>query len=105
MHPQLTASLAQQHIADLRRAADHDRLVQAAATASRSDAADRPAAAAGHAHSPAPPPPRSNAPDTRKGPRATSVRETLRRAAKLAGVDATTHLSHGRVYAFVREPR
>jgi hypothetical protein len=41
MHPQLTANLAQQHIADLRRAADHDRPVQAATTASRSHAAGR----------------------------------------------------------------
>jgi hypothetical protein len=48
MHPQLTLIAAQQHIADLRRAADHDRLVQAATTASRSDAstAGRPVAAA-----------------------------------------------------------
>jgi len=45
MHPQLTA-IAQQHIADLRRAADHHRLVQAATTASNSDAAGRPVAAA-----------------------------------------------------------
>jgi hypothetical protein len=48
MHPQLTAIRAQQHIADLHRAADHDRLVQAAttvasghaATASHGDAAE-----------------------------------------------------------------
>jgi len=46
MHPQLTLLVAQQHIADLRRAADHDRLVQAAKAASRSDAAGRPVAAA-----------------------------------------------------------
>jgi hypothetical protein len=32
MHPQLTLILAQEHIADLRRAADHYRLVQAATT-------------------------------------------------------------------------
>ena len=38
MHPRLTLMIAQQHIADLRRGADHDRLVQAATTASRSDA-------------------------------------------------------------------
>ena len=38
MHPQLALIVAQQHIADLRRAADHDRLMQAATTASRSDA-------------------------------------------------------------------
>jgi hypothetical protein len=48
MHPQLTL-IAQQHIADLRRAADHDRLVQAAATASRSDGPT-----AGHAVAAAP---------------------------------------------------
>ena len=36
MHPQLTLIVAQQHTADLRRAADHDRLGQAATTASRS---------------------------------------------------------------------
>jgi len=48
MHPQLTLIVAEQHVADLRRSADHDRLVQAATTASRSDAptAGRPAAAA-----------------------------------------------------------
>jgi hypothetical protein len=48
MHPQLTLIVAQEHIADLRRAADHDRLVQAATTASRSHAptAGRPVAAA-----------------------------------------------------------
>jgi hypothetical protein len=46
MHPQLTIIVAQQHIDDLRRAADHERLVQAATTASSSDAAGR---RAGHA--------------------------------------------------------
>jgi hypothetical protein len=48
MHPQLTPIVAQQHTADLRRAADHHRLVQAATTASRSDAptSGRPVAAA-----------------------------------------------------------
>ena len=48
MHPQPTLIVAQQRIADLLRAADHDRLVQAATTASRSDAptAGRPVAAA-----------------------------------------------------------
>ena len=30
MHPQLTVIVARQHIADLRRAADHDRLVHTA---------------------------------------------------------------------------
>ena len=33
MHPQLTLIVAQQHIADLHRAADHDRLVHTATTA------------------------------------------------------------------------
>jgi hypothetical protein len=42
MHPQLILMVAQQQITDLRRAADHDRLVQAATTASSSDAAARP---------------------------------------------------------------
>ena len=48
MHPRLTLIVAQQHIADLHRAADHDRLVQAATTDTRSDApaAGRPVAAA-----------------------------------------------------------
>jgi hypothetical protein len=48
MHPHLTLVVAQQHIDELRRAADHDRLVQAATTASCSDAATagRPVAAA-----------------------------------------------------------
>lgn len=47
MHPQLTL-IAQQHSADLRRAADHHRLVQAATAAGRSDAptAGRPVAVA-----------------------------------------------------------
>jgi len=34
MHPQLALIVAQQHIADLHRAADHDRLVHTATTAS-----------------------------------------------------------------------
>jgi hypothetical protein len=34
MHPQLTLIAAQEHIADLHRAADHDRLVHAATTTS-----------------------------------------------------------------------
>ena len=38
MHPHHAPIVAQQHIADLRRAADHERLVQAVTTASRSDA-------------------------------------------------------------------
>jgi hypothetical protein len=32
MHPQLTLIIAQQHIADLHRAADHNRLVHTATT-------------------------------------------------------------------------
>ena len=48
MHPQVPLIVAQPHIADLRRAADHDRLVRAATTASRSEApaAGHPVAAA-----------------------------------------------------------
>jgi hypothetical protein len=48
MHPLPTLIVAQQRIADLHRAADHDRLVHTATTASRSDAptAGRPVAAA-----------------------------------------------------------
>ena len=36
MHPQLTLIAAQQHIADLHRAADHNRLVHTAATTATS---------------------------------------------------------------------
>jgi hypothetical protein len=36
MHPQLALIAAQQHIADLRRAADHNRLVHTATTATSS---------------------------------------------------------------------
>jgi hypothetical protein len=48
MHHQITLSVAQQQIADLHRAADHDRLVQTATTAagSHADPAPRHAAAA-----------------------------------------------------------
>ena len=48
MHPQLTLIVAQQRIADLLRAADHDRLVHTATTATSSHAvlAPRHAAAA-----------------------------------------------------------
>jgi hypothetical protein len=48
MHPQLALIVAQQHIADLHRAADHDRLVHTATTATSSHAAPapRPVAAA-----------------------------------------------------------
>lgn len=38
MHSQLTQIVAQQHVTDLRRAVDHDRLARAATTANRSDA-------------------------------------------------------------------
>ena len=38
MHPQLTLIVAQQHIADLRRAADHNRLVHTVTTATKSHA-------------------------------------------------------------------
>jgi hypothetical protein len=48
MHPQLLRLLAQERIADLHRAADHDRLVHTATTATSSHAvaAPRDAAAA-----------------------------------------------------------
>ena len=39
MHPQLTLIAAQQHIADLHRAADHNRLVHTATTATSRHAA------------------------------------------------------------------
>ncbi len=42
MHPELTIIAAQQHIADLHRAADHYRLVHTATTASRSHAVPAP---------------------------------------------------------------
>ena len=45
MHPQLALIVAQQHIADLRRAADHHRLVHTA-TSSHAVSAPRHAAAA-----------------------------------------------------------
>jgi hypothetical protein len=46
MHPQLTLIAAQQHIADLHRAADHNRLVHTATTATRSHAVPAPRHAA-----------------------------------------------------------
>ena len=46
MHPQLTLIAAQQHIADLHRAADHYRLVHTATTAPSSDAGPAPRHAA-----------------------------------------------------------
>ena len=42
MHPKLTHITAQQHIADLHRAADHNRLVHTATTATSSHAAAAP---------------------------------------------------------------
>ena len=46
MHPQLTLIAAQQHIADQHRAADHNRLVRAATTATSSHAVPAPRHAA-----------------------------------------------------------
>jgi hypothetical protein len=46
MHPQLTLIAAQHRIADLRRAADHDRLVHTATTATSSRAVPAPRHAA-----------------------------------------------------------
>jgi hypothetical protein len=46
MHPQLIHIAAQQHIADLHRAADHNRLVHAATTATSSHAVPAPCHAA-----------------------------------------------------------
>ena len=42
MHPQLSLLVAQQHIADLHRAADHDRLVHTATTGTSSHAVPAP---------------------------------------------------------------
>ena len=46
MHPELIRILAQQHIADLHRAADHNRLVHTATTATSSHAVPAPRHAA-----------------------------------------------------------
>jgi|HubBroStandDraft_6_1064221.scaffolds.fasta_scaffold2171509_2 hypothetical protein len=46
MHPQLTLTVAQQHIADVRRAADHRRLVHTATTATSSHVVPAPRHAA-----------------------------------------------------------
>ena len=46
MHPQLTLMVAQQHIADLHRDVDHDRLVHTASTATSSHAGPEPRHAA-----------------------------------------------------------
>ena len=52
MHPQLTLIAAQQHIADLHRAADHNRLVHTATTATCSHAGPAPRHAAAAAAAP-----------------------------------------------------
>ena len=46
MHPQLLTLIAAQHIADLHRAADHDRLVHTATTATSTHAVPAPRDAA-----------------------------------------------------------
>ena len=46
MHPQLTLIVAQQHIADLHRAADHNRLVHTVTTPTSSHAVPTPRHAA-----------------------------------------------------------
>ena len=64
MHPQLTHIAAQQHIADLHRAADHNRLVH---TATSSDAVPAPRhRRASLVSALAPPPPGLNAPVARQ---------------------------------------
>ncbi len=66
MHPQLTIIAAQQHIADLHRAADHNRLVHIATTATSSHAVPAPPPRrrrrASLVPALAPPPPGLNAP-------------------------------------------
>ena len=69
MHPQLTLIVAQQHIADLHRAADHDRLVHTATTATSSHAVPAPRQRRRRASlvpALAPPPPGLNAPVARE---------------------------------------
>jgi hypothetical protein len=69
MHPQLTLIAAQQHIDDLHRAADHNRLVHTATTATSSHAVPAPrhaAAAPSLVPALAPPPPGLNAPVARE---------------------------------------
>ena len=69
MHPQLIHILAQQHIADLHRAADHNRLVHTATTATSSHAGPAPrhaAAAPVPVPALAPPPPGLSAPVARE---------------------------------------
>jgi hypothetical protein len=46
MHPELILIVARQHVADLHRAADHDRLVHTAITATSSHAVPAPGPAA-----------------------------------------------------------
>jgi hypothetical protein len=46
MHPQITLIVAQEHIADLHRAADHNRLVHTASSATSSHAVPAPRHAA-----------------------------------------------------------
>jgi hypothetical protein len=65
MHPQLTLIAAQQRIADLHRAGDHDRLVHTATTVTSSHAAATPRHAS-LVPAPAPPPPGLNAPVARE---------------------------------------
>jgi hypothetical protein len=50
MHPQLTLMVAQQHIADLHRAADHNRLVHTATIATSTHAVPAPRHAAAFLH-------------------------------------------------------
>ena len=69
MHPQLTLITAQQRIADLHRAADHNRLVHTATSATSSHAVPAPRhAATAPVSFPAlaPPPPGLNAPVARE---------------------------------------
>ena len=69
MHPELIRILAQQHIADLHRAADHDRLVHTATTPTSSHAVPAPrhaAAAPVSVPALAPPPPGLIAPVARE---------------------------------------
>ena len=66
MHPQLTLIAAQQHIADLHRAADHNRLVHAATSATSSHAVPAPRRRASLVPALAPPPPGLNAPVVRE---------------------------------------
>jgi hypothetical protein len=68
MHSQLTHIAAQQHIADLHRAADHNRLVHTATSATSSHAIPAPRHAARLSLVPAlaPPPPGLTAPVVRE---------------------------------------